>query len=161
MVCGHLDLAGAQFEQAAGLQPADTVSRQLADLVKVSTKKGDPNAEPEQQPEQAPPQPPSDTPAPAPVPVEQLAGTWVSDKGDQGTVTLVFKDDGKFSWAFANAGKTREFGGDYSMNDNGLLVLDADDSQMVAVVELPKESEMKFVLAGGPPGDPGLAFAKK
>jgi hypothetical protein len=47
------------------------------------------------------------------------------------------------------------------MNDNGLLVLAAEDSQMVAQVEMPKDSELKFVLAGGPPGDPGLAFAKK
>ena len=93
--------------------------------------------------------------------MEKLAGTWVSDKGDQGTVTLALKDGGKFAWTFTKAGKSNEFGGDYSMNDNGLLVLDAEDSQMVATVELPKDDQMKFVLAGGPPGDPGLQFARK
>lgn len=157
MVCGHIESASAQFARAASLQPADTVSRQLAELTKVSTKKGEPGASPDGQAAGETPE----TPAPKPVPLEQLTGTWVSDKGAEGKVTLVFKDDGKFSWTFTKADASNEFAGDYSMNDNGLLVLDADQSQMVAAVELPEEEEMKFVLAGGPPGDPGLAFAKK
>jgi len=47
------------------------------------------------------------------------------------------------------------------MNDNGMLVLDAEQSQMVAAVELAQDDHLKFVLAGGPPGDPGLLFTKK
>lgn len=157
MVCGYLEEATAEFEAAAKLQPADTVSAQLRDLTKASSNNGDTEAGEEAgEPaaEEAPP-------PPAPVPLEKLSGTWVSDKGAQGTVTLAFKDDGKFIWTFKNADKSNEFGGEYSMNDNGLLVLDAEDSQMVASVELPKDNELKFVLAGGPPGDPGLVFAKK
>ncbi len=161
MVCGHLELAAAQFAEAAKLQPADTVSRQLAELAKASTRQAEPAPGGQPAPKQPAQQPPSGAPAPEPVPLEKLAGTWVSDKGDQGTVTLALKDGGKFAWTFTKAGKSNEFGGDYSMNDNGLLVLDAEDSQMVATVELPKDDQMKFVLAGGPPGDPGLQFARK
>lgn len=165
MVCGHLELAAAQFAEAARLQPADNVSRQLAELARASTKQAEPapGGQPAQQPPPRQPaqQPPSGAPAPEPVPLEKLAGTWVSDKGDQGTVTLAFKDEGKFLWTFTQAGKSNEFGGDYSMNDNGLLVLDAGDSQMVATVELPKDDQLTFILAGGPPGDPGLQFARK
>lgn len=156
MVCGHLENATAEFETAARLQPADTVSAQLRDLTKASSNNGDTEAE---EPEDSSSSEES-TPPPAPVPLEKLAGTWVSDKGAQGTVTLAFKDDGKFIWTFRKDDKTNEFGGDFSMNDDGLLVLDAEDSQMVAAVELPADRELKFVLAGGPPGDPGLMFVK-
>jgi hypothetical protein len=154
MVCGYLAEANAEFAEAARLQPADTVSAQLRDLTAASSNNGDEESSSEGAPaEDAPP-------PPALVPLEKLAGTWVSDKGAQGTVTLAFKDDGKFVWTFKKDDKTNEFGGEYSMNDSGLLVLDAEDSQMVASVELPKDSELKFVLSGGPPGDPGLVFAK-
>jgi hypothetical protein len=156
MVCGHLADAAEEFESAAKLQPADSVSAQLRDLTKASSNNGD-TEEPADDTEDS-----EETPtAPDPVPLEKLTGTWVSDKGAQGTVTLAFKDDGKFLWTFSNAGKSNEFGGDFSMNDNGLLVLDAEESQMVASVELPQDGNLKFVLAGGPPGDPGLVFARK
>ena len=153
MVCGYLPEANAEFAEAARLQPADTVSAQLRDLTAASSNNGDEESSSDEAPVE-------DTPPPAPVPLEKLAGTWVSDKGAQGTVTLAFKDDGKFLWTFKKDDKSNEFGGEYSMNDSGLLVLDAEDSQMVASVELPKDNELKFVLAGGPPGDPGLVFAK-
>lgn len=155
MVCGHLDLATAEFAEAARLQPADSVSAQLRDLTSASSNNGDEDTSDEAE------APADDAPPPAPVPLEKLTGTWVSDKGAQGTVTLAFKDDGKFIWTFTKADKSNEFGGDFSMNDDGLLVLDAEESQMVASVELPQDNQLKFVLAGGPPGDPGLVFARK
>jgi Tfp pilus assembly protein PilF len=156
MVCGHLDRATVEFAEAARLQPADSVSAQLRDLTAASSNNGDEDAAEDTQ------EPAAETPPqPAPVPLEKLTGTWVSDKGAQGTVTLAFKDDGKFIWTFTKDDKANEFGGDFSMNDNGLLVLDAEESQMVASVELPQDSELKFVLAGGPPGDPGLVFSRK
>ena len=153
MVCGHLEEAAAEFEAAAKLQPADSVSAQLRDLTKASSQSGsdeptDPSTEKEVAPQPA-------------LPLEKLSGAWVSDKGEAGTVSLVFKDDGKFIWSFKKGDQNNEFSGDFSMNDNGLLVLDAKDSQMTATVSQPKENELMFVLAGGPPGDPGLTFTRK
>ena len=155
MVCNQLERATAEFDAAAKLQPADTISAQLRDLTKASTNSADDDKSADSEtPAEAPP-------PPAPVPLEKLTGTWVSDRGPQGTVTLVFKEGGKFAWTFKKGEKTSEFGGSFSINETGLLVLDAEQSQMVAAVELPKDNEMKFVLAGGPPDDPGLIFAKK
>jgi hypothetical protein len=71
------------------------------------------------------------------------------------------QDNGKFSWKFTRDDKSQGFDGEYSMNDDGLLVLAAEDSQMVASVALPKDNQLKFVMAGGPPGDPGLDFVRK
>ena len=153
MVCGHLEEAAEKFEAAAKLQPADSVSAQLRDLTKASSQSGsdeptDPSTEKEAAPQPA-------------LPLEKLSGAWVSDKGEAGTVSLVFKDDGKFIWSFKKGDQNNEFSGDFSMNDNGLLVLDAEESQMTATVSQPKDNELKFVLAGGPPGDPGLIFTRK
>ena len=153
MVCGHLEEAAEEFEAAAKLQPADSVSAQLRDLTKASSQSGsDEPTEPGTEKEVAP--------QPA-LPLEKISGAWVSDKGEAGTVSLVFKDDGKFIWSFKKGDQNNEFSGDFSMNDNGLLVLDAKESQMTATVSQPKDNELKFVLAGGPPDDPGLTFTRK
>lgn len=153
MVCGHLEEAAEEFEAAAKLQPADSVSAQLRDLTKASSQSGsDEPTEPDSEKEAAPQ---------TALPLEKLSGAWVSDKGEAGTVLLVFKDDGKFIWSFKKGDQNNEFSGDFSMNDNGLLVLDAKESQMTATVSQPKDNELKFVLAGGPPGDPGLTFTRK
>ena len=154
MVCGHTDLATSQFDIAAKLMPADSVSKQLAELTRSSSDSGADESTPVEE------ETPADAPLVEPVPLEKLTGTWTSKRDDGSTVTLTFKDDGKFTWSYAGAGKPSEFGGDYSINDNGLLVLDSDQSQMVASVALPKDEELNFVLAGGPPDDPGLAFKK-
>jgi tetratricopeptide (TPR) repeat protein len=153
MVCGHTDLATPQFDLAAELMPADSVSRQLGNLTRSS-------ADPEDDTQPAEDTDASDTPEAEPVPLEKLTGTWTSRRDDGSTVTLSFKDDGKFVWSYLDEGKTTEFSGDYSMNDNGLLVLDSEESQMVASVDMPEDQSMNFVLAGGPPDDPGLDFTK-
>jgi len=166
MVCGHMDMAKEQFDTASKLQPADSVARQLADLLAVSTTAGDGEASgtgaaPAEPEGKAAEPAAAATPAPEPVPLEKLNGTWVADKGKEGKITLALKDDGKFTWAYAKEKeKPFELDGEYTMDEKGFLVLSANDSQMVASVSLPKENEMKFVLAAGPPGDPGLTFEK-
>lgn len=154
MVCGHMDLATPQFDMAVKLMPKDNVSKELAELTRNSARTDEDGKPVEVQEE------PVEAPAPEPVPLEKLAGTWVSSRDASSSITLVFKDDGKFSWTFVKGEKTTAFSGEYSINDDGLLVLDSSESQMVANVELSQETEMKFVLQGGPPKDPGLAFKK-
>ena len=154
MVCGHLDLATPQFDMAAKLMPKDSVSKELAELTRNSAKTDEEGKPAEAEGEEA------EAPDAEPVPLEKLTGTWVSTRDAGSSITLAFKDDGKFTWSFLKDGKTSEFSGEYSINDDGLLVLDSSESQMVASVELPKETELKFVLQGGPPEDPGLAFTK-
>jgi hypothetical protein len=176
MVCGYIEEARKQFETAVEIQPEDSVSRQLASLLSVSVESASEDEEiPGEKPEapkeasakapsnQSTAQPPPDAaPAPEPVPLEQLVGTWASNKGAGGKITLAMKDDGKFSWTFKKGEeKPFELSGEFSMNENGLLVLDANESQMVATVSLPKDDELHFVLAAGPPGDPGLTFKKE
>jgi len=153
MVCGHLENAADQFEAAVKIQPADTVSKQLGELARSSTTSGD---DAESEPAEEESDPATDL---KPVDSSKLPGSWVSDKGDEGKVTLSLKDDGKFEWTYSREGKDdNSFGGEYTINEEGLLVLDAGESQMVGTIQMPADTELKFILAGGPPGDPGLSF---
>ena len=57
--------------------------------------------------------------------------------------------------------KTQELKGEAAI-DQGLLVLAAEDSQMVGAATFSDDDKkMNFVIAGGPSGDPGLDFVKK
>jgi hypothetical protein len=153
LVCAHLDQAYEQFDQAAKLQPADTIAAQLRDLCKssISPDSGDSS-------EATPPV--EAAPAPAPVPADKLVGTWVSDRGEQGKVTLNLAADGKFTWTFSKGDQKNDLTGDFSIDQRGLLVLASDGSQMVGEIKLPEDTKLNFVLAGGPQGDPGLNFDK-
>ncbi|MES2660251.1 MAG: hypothetical protein V4689_16630 [Verrucomicrobiota bacterium] len=152
MVCGHLDLATPQFELASKLMPSDGVSKELLELTKATARDSDKSLPAEAE---------EPKPAPAPVPLEKLTGTWVSTRDSGNTITLTFLDDGTFTWIYNRGGKINQLSGDYSLNDNGQLVLDSKESQMVATVALPVDTEMKFTLTGGPPADPGLDFKKR
>jgi hypothetical protein len=147
MVCGHMDKSCEQFAKASELQPADSISRQLRDLTRSSIPdNGDAEA--------APPA------KPAPVPADQLVGTWVSDRGQDGKVTFTMTQDGNYTWAFMNGGQSNELKGTYGLNDKDLLVLTSDDTQMVCAIEMTAAGKLKFVLIGAPDGDPGLEFTK-
>lgn len=153
MVTGHLDLAETQFDRAYELEPKDQVARQLAALARSSSN------EPEAEIKAAEAE--EDTaPAPEPVPLDKLTGTWTSKGGDGGPVKLTFSQDGKFIWIHDQDGGAKTLQGEYSMNDDGMLVLESDETQMVADVSIEQDSNMNFVLAGGPPEDPGLDFTK-
>ena len=94
------------------------------------------------------------------MPADQLVGTWVSDRGQDGKVTFTMTQDGNYTWAFMNGGKTSELKGTYGLDDKGLLVLTSDDTQMVSAVEMKDGSKLHFTLVGAPDGDPGLDFVK-
>ena len=147
LVCDYMDQAYEQFDKVVTLQPADSISRQLRDLTKSSIPDdGDTEAEPPARP--------------APVPADQLVGTWVSDRGQDGKVTFTMTEAGDYTWNFMNGGQSTELKGTYGLNDMDLLVLTSDDTQMVSAIEMIDGGKLKFVLIGAPDGDPGLEFTK-
>jgi tetratricopeptide (TPR) repeat protein len=148
LVCGHMEKAYEQFDRAATLQPADGIARQLRDLTRSSLpdQGAASDLEPPTQPD--------------PIPAEKLTGTWISDASG-GKITFLLAADGKFSWNFAGAGQSHDLSGQWGLNDKGLLVMSAEDSQMVSAVSLDGDRKMKFLLVGGPEGDPGLSFDKQ
>ena len=145
LVLGHLEQAFTLFEHAAKLEPTDIVSAGLRDLLRDSIRTGDEE----------------ETPPPPTVNADKLVGTWVSKVAGDGTITLVMKEDGGFSWTFDKTGNNGKLSGEFGIYDPNLLVLMSDDSQMVGAVTFADDSKLSFVLDGGPRGDPGLTFDRQ
>ncbi|MGL5018397.1 MAG: tetratricopeptide repeat protein, partial [Luteolibacter sp.] len=90
LVLGHLEYALTLFDRVIVLEPRDTVSTQLRNLIKDAIVSDGEDAE--------------EAPVPAKVDPDKLVGTWVS-KRDEGTVKLVLTEDGKFTWTFDKGDK--------------------------------------------------------
>lgn len=148
LVLGHLEQALELFEHSAKLEPTDTVSAGLRDLIRDSI-----SSEGEEDAENAPP--------PTPVDPDKLVGTWVSKVADDGTITLVMTEEGDFTWSFDKTENSGKLTGEFGIYDSNLLVLISEDSQMAAEVTFAEDSKLSFVLAGGPRGDPGLNFVRQ
>ncbi len=156
MTAGFMAEASIAFGAASKLHPADSVSQQLHQLAS-SSATGEESATGDVA-EEAEPEEMELIPPPA---LEDLRGAWVADRGEEGTITLAITPEDKFTWTFTRGEKSNELSGEASINE-GLLVLTAAEAQMVGAAAVGEGKEkMSFILAGGPPGDPGLAFVKK
>lgn len=145
LVCGYMEESNAEFAKAAELEPNDSISAQLRDLTANSIDtEGQEEPEPEERPD--------------PVPADKLVGSWTSEN-ETGKVTFEMKESGDFTWKFApKSGDSSEFSGTYGLDEQGLLVMTSDDTQMVSVVEMKEPDQLHFALVGAPDGDPGLDF---
>jgi hypothetical protein len=147
-----MEKANEAFALTAKLQPADSIALQLRDLTAASIPDVDESV--------------AEVPAdeavarPDPVPLDQLVGIWNSDRGENGKITFTMKETGDYTWSFSNGGTASELKGTYGLDDQGLLVLSSDDTQMVCLVEIKAGNQMHFTLIGAPDGDPGLDFTK-
>ncbi|MEY3898149.1 MAG: hypothetical protein RLZZ214_3670, partial [Verrucomicrobiota bacterium] len=148
LVLGHLEHAVDLFDRVAVLEPRDTVSAQLRDLIKDSLASAAEESEVPQEP-----------PVPAMVDPDKIVGTWVS-KREEGSVTLVLKEDGRFTWTFDKDDKAGDLAGEFGIAEENLLVLSSEDSQLVGAITFPEDSKLSFTLAGGPRGDPGITFER-
>lgn len=148
LVCGHMANASVEFGAAAKLQPADTISRQLAALTADSVPDAGAGAVGE-----------APVTRPDPVSAEKLVGSWATDS-PAGKIVFTMNPGGDFSWSCTGSENTSVMKGTYGLDDRGLLVLSTDDSQLVSAVSMDDDGTMKFILVGAPDGDPGLDFTK-
>lgn len=157
MVAGHIDEAYAMFDEAATLQPADTVAAQLRDLAASSS----PNAS--QEGAAADDSEPADEPtdlAVKPIAPEDVEGVWKAASAEGKTIELGLGADGKFAWRYEGAPESQVLAGDWSIDEEGRLVLASEDVQLVADLSLDGDV-LGFILVGSPVGDPGLQFERQ
>ncbi|MCC6125255.1 MAG: hypothetical protein IT426_09855 [Pirellulales bacterium] len=150
LTCGHTDAAAAQLKEIVKLNPQDTLSAQL---LKGLTEK-------EPAPDAAAPAAPAAQAEAKPVDAASLAGSWKAGRPDGSTFALTLTPDGKYTWKFAQKGKTQEFSGPYAVADNLLILKQNENPVMVGQVTALGANEFNFKLPGENPGDPGLTFSK-
>lgn len=157
MVAGFIDEAYAMFDRVVTLQPADSVAVQLRNLAESSS----PNAEGDPvDPAAAEAAPPADPDVIVePIEPTDIEGGWKAPAADGKSITLTLGADGNFTWNYDGAADGKVLSGEWSIDEEGQLVLAAADVQMVADVSLDGDT-LRFVLAGSPVGDPGLTFQR-
>jgi tetratricopeptide (TPR) repeat protein len=154
MVSGFLEEAYQVFDRVVELEPGDQVARQLRDLARDSIPSDD-------EPEMADGDALELEEDLVILEPEQIAGIWKADSAEGKEITLSIPIDGDFMWEYEGAEEKDVLSGDWSIDEDGLLVLDDEDAQLVARIELTEDGEMKFVLAGSPDSDPGLIFSRQ
>jgi len=153
MVGGHLEDAYAMFDRVHELQPRDTVASQLRSLVGDSIPTDEPLIEESSGTEMV-------EVKKAPVEKTALQGIWKAASADGKAITLSMTDIGTFSWAYEGASAGEVLKGDWSIDDEGFLVLADEDVQLVGDITLNEDGTLHFLLAGSPEGDPGLIFSR-
>jgi hypothetical protein len=88
-----------------------------------------------------------------------IAGEWKASSGDGKAITLTLADSGGFTWNYEGSAEAKVLSGDWSVDEEGRLVLASSDVQMVADISL-DGGLLRFILAGSPVGDPGLSFQR-
>lgn len=152
MVGGYLAEAREMFDQVAQIEPEDSIAIQLRNLAESSMPTEEGAAVGVEIP--APP-------APGEMIAENtVAGNWRALSADGKTITLDIQSDGKFTWDYEGAPEGSALSGDWSIDENGLLVLNDEDVQLAGSIEMEGNNTMRFVLAGTPEGDPGLTFER-
>jgi tetratricopeptide (TPR) repeat protein len=160
LVAGFIDEAYGMFDSVTTLQPADTVAVQLRNLTGSSS----PTASPEEAAVAAPADAPPAEALGEGVVMEALSpddviGGWKAASGDGKAITLTLSPDGPFVWNYEGATDGKVLSGEWSIDEEGQLILAAEDVQMVAAISLSGDM-MQFILAGSPVGDPGLSFQR-
>ena len=149
---GHNDAAAKQFEQAAGLQPSDKLSAQLAAQLQPPAS---------QQPSSDGAAPPTATASAESAPQGKLAGRWAATPAKDARVGLAINDDGNFTWTVTSSGQPAKTITGKSTFANGVLTLAGQDGQVGALagqVAWQDDNHMTFRVLGAPQDDPGLKF---
>lgn len=151
MTGGHPEEAAEQYQDVIQLVPSDSVSRQM--LALLTSTDDQQNAEP-----------PATTPPPAAsgpaVARADLLGRWTAPSPADGSVNLSLDNDGRFVWKFSQADNTQTYGGKFELAGNTLVLEYDNGGTMVAKVGVSGPNGFTFQMVGGPPNDPGLAFAR-
>jgi tetratricopeptide (TPR) repeat protein len=157
LVAGFIDEAYQMFDRVVTLQPADSVAVQLRNLAESSSSNaaGDPV-----DPAMAEAAQPTDPNVVVePIDPTDIEGGWKAPAADGKSITLTLGADGNFTWNYDGATDGKVLSGEWSIDEQGQLVLASSDVQMVADVSLDGDT-LQFILAGSPVGDPGLTFQR-
>lgn len=158
---GYPDAAVRQLQQVVMLLPNDQVAASL--LKMTSTPQETPSTDLAALPT---PQPPVDLAPPgsaqaSPVDPATMIGNWTATKSDGSRFTLLLANDNRFTWTFTSKQQPPQaFNGTYSLDGNVIALEREGGGSLVAEITSNTGAGFNFKMAGSPPEDPGLNFAK-
>jgi len=166
---GSKEAAGKHFAAVAKLQPSDTLSAQMAKTLDPSPERQE--VQKTMTAENIPPQP-SPTPgadgqpasgdaqqAAPPLPPTKFVGTWTASPDPKVRITLVIKEDGQFSWAVTQEGRTQTIQGQAGYSDDVLILGQQDGPPLAGKITFDEtKKEFSFKPPGAPSDAAGLNF---
>jgi hypothetical protein len=182
MTQGSNDAASVILKEVVALQPRDTLSAQLLAAL-TANPQAEPGAGQDQpsQPAAAPTavaaQPASEPAAPpnagvgatpaaegpslptSPVP-GKFVGSWTASPAKNVSITITLDQNKGFTWKVADRGRSRQFQGEATFDNDTLALTPPDQPPMVGTVTWQGDAHFQFKAVGAPPNDPGLTFSK-
>ncbi len=147
---GHNDAAVNQLKKVIELTPDNTVAKEMLAMV------GGPDAVPQ-------PEKPADSEArkgtDSPPSTSELVGNWSATSKDA-KFQMNLTEDGKFTWVYDQQGKRQEVKGVYALDGSTLAMEPDTGGTMLADISTEGKNTLRFLMVGGPPGDPGLKFIR-
>ncbi|QDT55923.1 hypothetical protein Pan44_39710 [Caulifigura coniformis] len=152
ITCSSTAEAIGQLQEVLELQPKDTVSLQLLQMI------GGPSSLPKTSSSAEPPKPA--TPAAATIPKQDLVGSWKAKGAGDSSFGLKLSDDSTFAWTYTEKGKAKSIEGVFAVEENTLALQPDAGGVMLAEISAPQNGKFHFQVVGSPPGDKGLDFSK-
>ncbi len=162
LICGHADSAKNALARVVKLQPDDQVAKRMYDALQGGDEvQTPPGAAAERTVARPAVEPEPETAKPDEVVLTtDLVGQWHAER-DGNAFDLTIDEQGQFTWKSTPKGKEpTTISGNYRTTDDALLMDSADQGTMAGRVTSGGPDQFQFVIAGGPPGDPGLTFQR-
>jgi hypothetical protein len=162
LTTGETDVAASMLREVVRLQPSDQLSAALLGQL-TGSKPAAPGASTAATAEETPPASPASVwlPGTPPAGPQEITGTWVANPDANRSITLTLRDDGTFTWAFAEKGQVRQtMEGDSSYGNGMLTLAQPGGATLVGQVAVQPDGRLRFRLVAGPPSDPGLDFRR-
>ncbi len=170
MVQDAREAAAKRFARVAKLQPADTLSAQLAKALDPSQEQKLVQqtltaAAPPAAPATAASTPASGAPSqtePPPAPPAEMAGTWLAAPDPKVKISLVLQPEGGFSWAVTQNGRTETIQGRAGYKDGVLVLSQAQGPPLTGKISFDAEKKsFSFKPPAPRTAASGLAFTRE
>ncbi len=148
VTAGHDDAAIEQLQGLVKANPQDQVSIQMLQRL-------DPDAEIPNPAKKVEPPKPAD-----PVETKQLQGSWKATRGES-SYEMELEENQEFTWKFTADGKTQEVRGIWSVDKDGVLAMEMNDSGVMLAQTIVKGNDLEFYMLGDTTGNDPIDFKKK
>jgi tetratricopeptide (TPR) repeat protein len=158
ITCGHIDYAVKELRVVLSITPDDQLAKKL--IATFEPEKEAPQNDKPPAPQVVGESSLGSAASKPSIKKEAIVGSWTSDRGTQGKITLTLNPDGNYVWKYKNQNVSDSFKGTYTMGGNILTLVDSKGNPMVANITQSAPNQFNFKLTASGANDPGLDFKK-
>ncbi len=158
ITCGHIEYAVKELRVVLSITPDDQLAKKL--IATFEPEKEAPQNDKPPVPQVVGESSLGSAVSKPSITKEAIVGSWISDRGAQGKISLTLNPDGNYVWEYKNQNVSDSFKGTYTMGGNILTLVDSKGNPMVANISQSAPNQFNFKLTASGANDPGLDFKK-